>query len=64
MFKDCISLQEIEVGFDEWDVNCTQNWMENVSKTGKFIKHMYLSDDERYLNNSNFVPEGWTVITQ
>ena len=57
MFTNCINLKQMQVGFIDWDNNCTYNWVDNVSKSGLFIKPINLSD----IFGKNNIPYGWKV---
>jgi hypothetical protein len=58
MFKDCTSLNNININFSAWPTNATYNWVENVSSTGTFTCPTALPEE---FGNSR-IPTGWTIV--
>jgi hypothetical protein len=56
MFNGCSNLNEIEVGFTEWNDMSMEGWLYNVSPTGTFICPKELPD------NRMFIPKSWEII--
>ena len=59
MFKDCEELEHMEMlATDISAESCLTGWMDNVYKSGTFIKNSDATWD-----NEGVVPEGWKVVT-
>jgi len=65
MFEDCSNLNYVKVGATFWDENYANNWLNNVSPTGTFVKPFELvvgtGTGEIPSDNPNGIPVGWTV---
>ena len=60
MFEGCTNLTYIKMLATDLDANsCIRLWVENVSKTGTFVKH----PDAGLLRGDSGIPVGWTVET-
>ena len=58
MFNGCNKLNNISVGFTEWDGIPTNSWVSGVSSSGTFVAPSALHDER---GNSR-IPEGWTFL--
>lgn len=59
MFKDCEELEYVEMmATDISATDCMTDWMDNVYKTGTFVKNENATWD-----NEGIVPDGWKVET-
>ena len=61
MFANCTSLSSINVNFTNWENNSvifTNNWVNNVSSTGTFIKPLELIDER----GASKIPENWNIV--
>ena len=59
MFQGCSKLNEVNVGFTDWDdsLSSTLNWLDGVSSSGTFYKSPYLSD----IRGASNIPVDWDV---
>ena len=59
MFAGCSSLNYVKMMAPDFNgLTCVNNWLNNVSSTGTFVKNAAATWD-----NTGVVPEGWTVQT-
>jgi hypothetical protein len=60
MFEGCTSLNYIKCLATDISANsCTSGWVNNVSSTGTFIKHL---DMNSWTTGTGGIPEGWEVV--
>ena len=58
MFYGCTNLNYVKVGFTDWTVTATNNWLNSVSPTGTFVCPGEL---DKTRSGSSYIPEGWSV---
>lgn len=71
MFRNCSSLEEIEIHFVKWDTSWTTDWVKGVSSSGRIIKgsecQWYLAPSSEtntgyaVHTGTNGIPSGWVI---